>query len=51
MISATEVEEADEVDEEDVGCVEVDVLEGTVDVEAGAVTTVVDVNDCELDEA
>lgn len=51
VISATEVGEADEVEEEDGGCVEVAVLEETVDVEAGAVTMVVEVKDCELDEA
>ena len=49
VISATDVGEAEEID--DGGCVEVAVLEETVDVEAGAVTMVVEVKDCELDEA
>jgi hypothetical protein len=52
VISATDVGVAEEVGEEEEGWVETTwVLEAAVDVEAGAVTTVVDVNDCEVDVA
>jgi hypothetical protein len=52
VISATEVGVAEDVGEEEEGWVETTwVLEAAVEVEAGAVTTVVDVNDCEVDVA